>query len=178
MQYIYIKFLTQLNWGEVSQICCFFSYKSPHGLNPESVESEEKKSVNYRNDHPTNLTRQIWSNSVDPDQTAPAGPVRSGSTPFAILSASFGCITVWFSRVVAQFIVNSDFSLRITDFTTQFLQKGFSSLVHVLQVLCYSSCATISPKIFSGAEAEDVLNVSNLTPAKGVSDQNSARIRL
>ena len=30
--------------------------------------------------------RQVWTNSVDPDQTAP----RSGSALFAILSAHFG----------------------------------------------------------------------------------------
>ena len=37
------------------------------------------------------LIIQVWSNSVDPDQTAPSG---SGSTQFAILSASFGLIAV------------------------------------------------------------------------------------
>ena len=36
---------------------------------------------------------QIWANSADPDQTAPRGAVWSGSTLFAIPSASFGCIT-------------------------------------------------------------------------------------
>ena len=35
--------------------------------------------------------RQVWANSVDPDQTAP----RSGSTLFAIPSARFGHITLW-----------------------------------------------------------------------------------
>ena len=35
--------------------------------------------------------RQVWANSVDPDQTAPE--VCPGSTLFAILSASFGCNT-------------------------------------------------------------------------------------
>ena len=34
--------------------------------------------------------RQVWANSVDPDQTAPS----SASTLFAILSPSFGRITV------------------------------------------------------------------------------------
>ena len=38
----------------------------------------------------------VWSaNSADPDQTAPGGAVWSGSTLFAILSASFGLITLW-----------------------------------------------------------------------------------
>ena len=32
--------------------------------------------------------RQVWANSVDSDQTA-------GSTLFAILSASFGLISLW-----------------------------------------------------------------------------------
>ena len=39
----------------------------------------------YPND-PKFLDRQVWANSVDPDQTAP--------TLFAIPSASFGCITL------------------------------------------------------------------------------------
>ena len=33
--------------------------------------------------------------SADPDQTAPRGAVWSGSTMFAIPSASFGHITLW-----------------------------------------------------------------------------------
>ena len=36
------------------------------------------------------IDRHIWANSVDPDQTVPAG-----STPFVILSASFGHIILW-----------------------------------------------------------------------------------
>ena len=36
------------------------------------------------------LDRQVWADSVDPDQTA-----QSGSTLFAILSASFGRSTLW-----------------------------------------------------------------------------------
>ena len=43
----------------------------------------------YRND-PQFLDRHAWVNSADPDQTA----VWSGSTLFAILSASFGLITL------------------------------------------------------------------------------------
>ena len=41
--------------------------------------------------------RQVWANSVDPDQTA---PVWSGSTRFVILSALFRCITLWKSILV------------------------------------------------------------------------------
>ena len=47
-----------------------------------------------RND-PKFSDRYAWANSVDPDQTAPRGAVRSGSTLFAIPSASFGLITLW-----------------------------------------------------------------------------------
>ena len=57
----------------------------------------------YRN-VPKSLDRQIWANSVDQDQTAPLTQIRlllrvhtvcySGSTLFAIPSASFGHITV------------------------------------------------------------------------------------
>ena len=53
--------------------------------------------MNYRND-PKFLDRYAWANSADPDQTAPKGPkgaVWSGSTLFAIPSASFGLITLW-----------------------------------------------------------------------------------
>ena len=44
----------------------------------------------YRND-PNFSDRYAWANSADPDQTA----VWSGSTLFAIASASFGLITLW-----------------------------------------------------------------------------------
>ena len=50
--------------------------------------------------------RQVWANSADPDQTAPTdqtvprGAVRSGSTLFAIPSASFGYITLRKSHLV------------------------------------------------------------------------------
>ena len=40
--------------------------------------------------------RQVWANSVDPDQTAPP-------KLFAILSASFGLITLWLDHIF-QFI--------------------------------------------------------------------------
>ena len=45
---------------------------------------------------PKFLDRQVWANIADPDQTA----LRSGSALFAILSASFGCITLRKSHVV------------------------------------------------------------------------------
>ena len=49
----------------------------------------------YRND-PKFSDRQYWANSADPDQSAPRGrAVWSGSTLFAIPSASFGLITLW-----------------------------------------------------------------------------------
>ena len=48
----------------------------------------------YRND-PKFLDRQVWANSADPDQTAPTGEVWSGSTLFAIPSASFRLINLW-----------------------------------------------------------------------------------
>ena len=58
---------------------------------------------------PKFLDRQVWPNSVDPDQTAPRA-VWSGSTLFAILALSFGCITVTvktpcskFSEITANF---------------------------------------------------------------------------
>ena len=47
----------------------------------------------YRN-FPKFSDRQVWADSADPDQTAPRGAVWSGSTLFAIPSASFGCITL------------------------------------------------------------------------------------
>ena len=47
--------------------------------------------MKYRND-PKFSDRYVWANSADPDQT---GAVWSGSTLFAILSASFGLITLW-----------------------------------------------------------------------------------
>ena len=47
----------------------------------------------YHN-YPKFPERQVSANSADPDQTAPRGAVWSGSTLFAIPSASFGCITL------------------------------------------------------------------------------------
>ena len=38
--------------------------------------------------------RQVWVNTADPDQTAPRGADWSGSTVFAIPSASFERITL------------------------------------------------------------------------------------
>ena len=40
-------------------------------------------------------TVMIRANSVDPDQTAPEGAVRSGPTLFSIPSTSFAPITQW-----------------------------------------------------------------------------------
>ena len=48
----------------------------------------------YRNE-PKFSDGYAWANSADPDQTAPRGAVWSGSTLFAIPSASFGLITLW-----------------------------------------------------------------------------------
>ena len=52
----------------------------------------------YRNDAEFS-DRQAWANSADPDQTAPRGAPRgivwSGSTLFAVPSASFSRITLW-----------------------------------------------------------------------------------
>ena len=50
--------------------------------------------IAYHND-PKFSDRYAWANSEDPDQTAPRGAVWSGSTLFAIPSASFGLITLW-----------------------------------------------------------------------------------
>ena len=44
----------------------------------------------YRNDSKF-FDSQVWANSVDPDDTA----IWSGSTLFAIPSASFGCMILW-----------------------------------------------------------------------------------
>ena len=41
-----------------------------------------------------NFRTGVWANSVDPDWTAHGGTIRSGSTLFAIPSASFGHITL------------------------------------------------------------------------------------
>ena len=54
----------------------------------------KKVFISYRND-PKFSDRYAWANSADPDQTAPLGAVWSGSTLFAIPSASFGLITLW-----------------------------------------------------------------------------------
>ena len=56
-------------------------------------------SLTCRND-PKFSDIYAWANSADPDQTAPRGAVWSGSSLFAIPSASFGFITLWQSHIV------------------------------------------------------------------------------
>ena len=53
----------------------------------------------YRND-PKFSDRYALANSADPDQTAHRGAVWSGSTLFAIPSASFRLITLWKGHIV------------------------------------------------------------------------------
>ena len=79
--------------------CCFTArwnfhsqFKIPFNIFLQN-DHEGKDSV-YRN-FPKFLDRQVWANSADPDQTAPRGAVWSGSTLFAIPSASFRLITLW-----------------------------------------------------------------------------------
>ena len=57
------------------------------------INNHEYYQSNYHNG-PKFLDRQVWANSVDPDQTG------SGSALFAIPSASFGCITLWLGNLV------------------------------------------------------------------------------
>ena len=68
--------------GLISVLECFYFC----GVADKQVHIFQTK---YRND-PKFSDRQVWANSVDPDQTAPRGAVWSGSTMFAILSALFG----------------------------------------------------------------------------------------
>ena len=53
-----------------------------------------------KSNDPKFLDRYAWANSAEPYQTAPRGAVWSGPTLFAILSASFGHITLWWSHIV------------------------------------------------------------------------------
>ena len=66
----------------------------------ESRISSHRSSHIYRND-PKFLDRYAWANSADLGQTAPrGGAVWSGSTQFAVSSASFELITLWYSLIV------------------------------------------------------------------------------
>ena len=65
----------------------------PNFLNTVRMHFQAVK-WNYHND-PKFSDRYAWANSADPDQTAPRGAVWSGSTLFAIPSASSGLITLW-----------------------------------------------------------------------------------
>ena len=55
--------------------------------------------LSFRTDRPGQTVqtqiRLLLEDSADPDQTAPRGAVWSGSTLFAIPSASFGLIILW-----------------------------------------------------------------------------------
>ena len=61
---------------------------------PDSFILNKQKTLRYHNGFKFS-DRQVWADSVDPDQPAPRGAVWSGSTLFAIPSAPFGHITVW-----------------------------------------------------------------------------------
>ena len=63
-------------------------------VNPTIMAYVDYKRQKYHNVHKFS-DRQVWANSADPDQTAPRAAVWSGSTLFAIPSASFGLITLW-----------------------------------------------------------------------------------
>ena len=80
---------------------------STFSLLVESVNKQDRNTKlnpftqwTYRN-VPKFSDGQVGANSADPDQTAPRrGAVWSGSTLFAISSASFGCITLKKSHLV------------------------------------------------------------------------------
>ena len=98
--HIFFLLLLQSNtrpdtWATVSQIVQFIFVQRPF----LQVLTLMFGIVQYRND-PKFSDRQVWVNSVDPDQTAPRGTVWSGSTLFVIPSAPFGCIILWWSHVV------------------------------------------------------------------------------
>ena len=65
-----------------------------HTIYINNLNEKIKKDGEYRND-PKFLDRYVWANSADPDQTASRRAIWSGSTLFAIPSASFGFITLW-----------------------------------------------------------------------------------
>ena len=67
---------------------------------------QQTVTATYRND-PKFSDRYAWANSADPDQTAPRGAVWSGSTLFAIPSASFGLITLWKSHIKSTLFITS-----------------------------------------------------------------------
>ena len=82
----------------LASFCSWAGWFEFHRVIPEDIFSRDAAqtahSANYRND-PKFWDRYAWANSADPDQTAPRGAVWSGSTLFAIPSASFGLITLW-----------------------------------------------------------------------------------
>ena len=71
------------NFYDISIFVLIRAFKSYRKLDP----------FVYRND-PKFSDRYDFANSADPDQTAPIGAVWSGSTLFAIPSASFELITL------------------------------------------------------------------------------------
>ena len=73
------------------KICCFCQtvWQFSRSLLLALIRIDSPRGF-YRND-PMFSDIYSWANSADPDQTAP----RSGSTLFAIPSASFGLISLW-----------------------------------------------------------------------------------
>ena len=87
-----LKEMFQLVWREME-----WSYKLDHVYHAAFLNG--RGNYFYCND-PKFSDRYAWANSADPDQTAPGGAVWSGSTLFAIPSASFGLITLCYSHIV------------------------------------------------------------------------------
>ena len=78
------------NFEETATVSRFVVNNYPMNKTKPIYQVEDK----YRND-PKFSDRYAWANSADPDQTVPRGAVWSGSTLFAISSASFGLSTLW-----------------------------------------------------------------------------------
>ena len=92
--FVFHKFsiVTNLDWIYAHQLINLFTFTYTSLIFALLIEFY--KNSEYRND-PKFSDRYAWANSADPDQTAPSGAAWSGSTLFAIPSASFGLITLW-----------------------------------------------------------------------------------
>ena len=67
----------------------------PDQTAPRGKQCRPRSDCSLRQTVQTQIRLLLEANSADPDQTAPREAVWSGSTLFAIPSASFGLITLW-----------------------------------------------------------------------------------
>ena len=87
---LFSLYINDISTGIDSEIRLFTVFVTEKVRIKRTVRQKFQKAMYMYHNGPKFSDRQVWANSIDPDQTAPRGAVLSGSTLFAILlDASF-----------------------------------------------------------------------------------------